>query len=308
VLWNKEALSSQARGEIQGLIKRQPAQFLAQVILAWAVIVVSIWWAAASHTVWVSVLVICIVATRQNILGLLVHEQAHCLGFRARYGDLFVNLVAAYPLLVLTVHGYAQVHLSHHKFYFTNKDPDFLRKSGTEWTLPMPARQLLKLFLTDLLGLNLVRLIKGKKLREPATVFSRPSVNPQWVRPLYYVAAAAAITATGGWPIFLLYWVLPLVTFAQVLVRLGAITEHKYNLANAAVEESSPLIIPVWWEKLLIPNLNFTLHAYHHFYPGIAFCNLPKVHRIFQREGLVKEAHVFHGYLPFLKFMVAAER
>jgi fatty acid desaturase len=283
---------------------------LVQLALAWAVIVGAISWALFAQSVWVSTLAVFLVATRQNLLGLLVHEQAHCLAFKARWGDLFVDLTAAKALLVLTVGEYAQVHLSHHRYYFTPKDPDFLRKSGADWTIPMTASRLAKLFLTDLLGLNLVKLLKSKRTTGntgSVTLFPRPCC-PAWVRPAYYLVAAAIFTATGSWHIFLLFWLLPLVTVGQVIVRLGAISEHKYNLPNASVEESSPLIIPVWWEKLLLPNLNFTLHAYHHFFPGIAFCHLPKVHRIFRREGLVNEAHVFHGYLPFLRFMVTQEK
>jgi fatty acid desaturase len=310
VRWDKNALSSQVRAEIQQLIKREPVHFLVQLALAWAVIVGAISWALVAQSVWVSALAVFLVATRQNLLGLLVHEQAHCLAFKARWGDLFVDLTAANALLVLTVGRYAQVHLSHHRFYFTPRDPDFLRKSGTDWTIPMTASRLAKLFLTDLLGLNLVKLLKSKRTTgnsRGVTLFPRPWC-PGWVRPAYYLVAAAIFTATGSWHIFLLFWLLPLVTVGQVIVRLGAISEHKYNLPNAAVEESSPLIIPVWWEKLLLPNLNFTLHAYHHFFPGIAFCHLPKVHQVFRREGLVNEAHVFHGYLPFLSFMVTQEK
>jgi fatty acid desaturase len=118
--------------------------------MAWAVIIASIWLAVELQSVWVSVLAIFIVATRQNILGLLVHEQSHCLGFKASYGDSLVNFLVAYPLIVLTVEGYSQVHLSHHRYFMTEQDPDLLRKSGKGWTFPMKAGRLGKLFLTDL--------------------------------------------------------------------------------------------------------------------------------------------------------------
>jgi fatty acid desaturase len=96
---------------------------------------------------------------------------------------------------------------------------------------------------------------------------------------------------------------LPLLTVFCVLVRLGAISEHIYNLPGPSVVESSPLILPKWWEKLLLPNLNFTLHPYHHYYPGIAYLNLPKVHEVFKREKLVSEENVFYGYGAYLKYL-----
>ncbi len=307
VLGDKNALSKQARTEIAELTGRAPVAFLVQAALAWLVIIAAIAWAAAAQNIWVSLLVIFIVATRQNILGLLVHEQAHCLGFKARRGDLLVNLIAAYPLLVLTVEGYAQVHLSHHRFFFTDRDPDFLRKSGPEWSSPMPGRTLARLLLTDILGINLWKLIRGKKPLGDTETFKRPSPTPAWIRLTYYAFFAVLFTLTGTWDLFLLYWLLPLVTVFQAIVRWGAICEHKYNLAGAGIAESSPIIVQRWWEKLLLPNLNFTLHPYHHYFPGIPFSRLPKVHALFEREGLIDERHVFHGYLSYLRYLLGRQ-
>ena len=303
VLGNKASLSKEAQSEINRLSKRQPLQFLAQLVMTWVIIVASIWLAVELQSVWMSILAIFIVATRQNILGLLVHEQAHCLGFKASYGDSLVNFLAAYPLIVLTVEGYSQVHLSHHRYFMTEQDPDLLRKSGKDWTFPMKAGSLGKLFLTDLLGLNLWQLIKGKKLDANFPLFKRPTRLPAWVRPAYYGLAVVIFTFTNSWDIFLLYWLLPLLTICQVIVRWGAICEHQY-IPNATVAECSPIIILQWWENLLFPNLNFTLHPYHHYFPGIPFSSLPKVHDIFQHEGLINEHNVFRGYLSYLRFLI----
>lgn len=45
------------------------------------------------------------------------------------------------------------------------------------------------------------------------------------------------------------------------------------------------------------------MHPYHHFFPGIAFSELPRVHAIYQRAGLIDERHVFHGYLAYLRYI-----
>lgn len=302
MLGDRQSLSPQARAEILALGGPRPRPFILTALYAWAVIIGVVWWAVEAQSAWIDLLAIVIVATRQNVLGLLVHDQAHCLGFPARPGDLIANLLAGYPLLVLTVEGYAQVHLSHHKYFFTEKDPDFLRKSGPEWTFPMPGRRLGKILLTDLLGLNVWRLIKGKKL--PGEAFKRPHPTPKWVRLGFYACLAGILTVTQTWGIFLLYWIVPLLTVFQVIVRWGGICEHKYNLLNASVAESSPIILPRWWERLLLPNLNFTLHPYHHFFPGVSFSLLPQAHTIFCREGLIDEQRVFHGYGAYLKHLL----
>jgi fatty acid desaturase len=191
--------------------------------------------------------------------------------------------------LILTVEGYAQVHLAHHKWYFDpQKDPDFIRKQGEEWRFPKRKRDLFKLFLIDATGINTLKLIRGKKAEPiPDYAFGRPLMTPAWVRIAYYLAAIVLLTVTESWSIFLLYWLVPILTITQLIVRWGAICEHKYNLPNASVVESTPLIVLSWWERLLLPNLNFAMHPYHHYFPGVAHNNLPKVHEIYAREGLI---------------------
>ena len=131
---DKTMLPESVAAEIQQLNGARPLAFTLELVSAWAVIVGIIAWAEYVGSIWATIVAIIVVGTRLNVLGLLVHEQAHLLGYRGRFGDLLVNIFAAYPLLVLSVEGYAQVHLAHHRDYFTEKDPDFLRKSGEEWS------------------------------------------------------------------------------------------------------------------------------------------------------------------------------
>ena len=305
---DKKSLSAAVADEIDRLSGARPLAFALQLARAWAVIIGTVCLAIYADSVWATVIAIIVVATRQNVLGLLVHEQAHLLGSRGRHADLTVNLFAAYPLLALTVEGYAQVHLAHHRNYFTNKDPDSLRKSGEEWSFPKTPGKMALLFLSDLLGLNTLKLIRGKtrSSRESDRVFVRRHPTPGWVRPAYFVLVAGILTWAQAWGIFLLYWVLPILTVSQVIVRWGAICEHKYNIPGASLLESTPLILPTWWEKVLLPNLNFGMHPYHHFFPGVSFSNLPKVHEIYEREGLVDRANVFAGYGAYLRFVTRA--
>jgi fatty acid desaturase len=301
----KQLLPQAALAEILALNGARPLAFTSQLVGAWVVILGAIAWATYVDAIWATVIAIVAVATRHNVLGLLVHEQAHLLGYRGKYGDLAVNLFAGYPLLVLTVEGYAQVHLAHHRDYFSPKDPDFLRKSGEEWSFPKTRLETARLFLTDLLGINTIKLIRGKKESPQGFAFVRRYQIPRWVRPGYFVVVATALTLTNAWGLFLLYWLLPILTVSQLIVRWGAICEHKYNLPGASVPESTPLILLSWWERLLLPNLNFAMHPYHHFFPGISFSRLPRVHDIYCREGLVNLENVFFGYGAYLRFITS---
>ncbi|WON74972.1 fatty acid desaturase [Nitrosospira sp. Is2] len=300
---------AEMRAQIRKLVGARAAPFMRQLIGAWCVIIGAISLAIWLDNVWMSLATIFLVATRQNLLGLLVHEQVHRLGSRGRYGDLITNLFAAYPLLVLTVEGYAQVHLAHHKYFYTEKDPDYARKSGTEWSIPMSRGQFARMLLQDILGINIVRLIRSKKLETDSVrdEFRRRYPTPQWVRPTFWIVVAGALSYSGGWVYFLLYWILPLLTVAQCLVRLGALSEHKYNVNSTELNDSTHLIELSWWERALLPNMNFTLHHYHHMFPGLSFTTLPLVHRMYTEANLVHRENVLHGYADFIRRRILAK-
>jgi fatty acid desaturase len=301
-------LEAELRARVRKLVGARPLPFMRQLIGAWCVIIVAISLAIWLDNVWMSLATIFLVATRQNLLGLLVHEQVHRLGSRGRYGDLITNLFAAYPLLVLTVEGYAQVHLAHHKYFYTEKDPDYARKSGPEWSIPMSHGQFAGMFLQDILGINTLRLIRSKKANIDGIrdEFRRRHPTSQWVRPTFWTIVAVTLSYSGGWVYFLLYWILPLLTVAQCFVRLGALSEHKYNINSTELNDSTHLIELSWWERVLLPNMNFTLHHYHHMFPGVSFAILPLVHRMYTEANLVHQENILHGYADFIRRRILA--
>jgi fatty acid desaturase len=304
VLADARALSPAARREIMEMSGARPARFAAELAFTWLSIGALI--AAGIYFDNLAVTLLCafLVATRQMALALLLHEQVHRLGLRSKYADWIINVFAVFPLFVTTVEDYAKVHLSHHKYCFTADDPDFIRKSGPEWTFPMTKRQLAGIVLRDITGMNVIRLIRGKKAHATAE-FTRRHPTPKWLRIGFFVSVAALLTVVGGWTTFLVYWVLPLLTVTQVLVRWVAVSEHEYNIENGSMHETTPLLQLTWWQKIVFPDLNFGLHVYHHMHPGVSFGNLPKVHAIYQREGLVDDSAIFYGQGAYLKFLVS---
>jgi fatty acid desaturase len=303
----RSVISKEGRDEIAKLVGARPGTFTFQLVMAWVVIFGAITWATWMDAWWSSAIAVVVVATRQNILGLLVHDQAHILGYRHKYGDLLVNIFAAWPLMVLTVRGYAQVHLAHHKYYFLENDPDYQRKSGENWSIPQKPLALFKILLADLTGINTLKLIKGKNVDVKVEVFAGHHSEQFWIRPAYLICIGLLFTYFQVWSLFLLFWVLPAVTVTQLINAWGAFCEHKYNLPGALVEDSTPLIIPKWWERIIFPDLNFSYHPYHHFFPGVSFSQLPKLHEIYCREGQVNHENVFFGNLAYLKYVTSTK-
>jgi fatty acid desaturase len=292
--------------EIQQLMRPAPHAFLLQWVGAWLAIAACIFTAARLNSLWFSVAAIVIVATRQNLLALLMHEQTHWLCSRAKWADYFCEILIAFPLLV-TLEGYRRVHLSHHSAYFTDDDPDYLRKQGEEWTFPQQRAYFFRMMVRDLAGLNLKQTMNSKGMSEASSFAKAQFAPPRWLRPAFFTALVVTLTLTHSWTSYLLYWALPLFTLMQLIIRWGAISEHKYNLIQPSVEESTPLIVLRWWERVCLPNLNFTLHIYHHWYPTVPACRLQKVHQLFQNAGLVDERNVFHGYGEYLHSLLVNE-
>lgn len=292
------------KNDIQKWMRPAPGAFLFQWALAWLTIAGAVFLAARLHSPWARIAAILIVATRQNLLALLMHEQSHWLCSRGKWADYFCEMFIAYPLLI-TLEGYRRVHLSHHSAYFTDDDPDFLRKQGAEWTFPQQRAYFFRMILRDLAALNLLKTLKSKGMSESSSFAKANFAPPRWLRPAFFVALILTLTLTHSWIPYLLYWVLPLFTLMQLIVKWGAISEHKYNLIHPSVEESTPLIVLRWWERLVLPNLNFTLHIYHHWYPTIPACHLHKVHQLFRKTGLVDETNVFHGYGEYLRWLLS---
>jgi fatty acid desaturase len=176
--------------------------------------------------------------------------------------------------------------------------------SDEEWTFPMSAGHLLRILAMDITGLNAITLIKGKTGKPGMDEFKRKNPSPLWLRLAYYAATAVAITSAHGWTIFLIYWVVPLLTVSQIGIQWLAVIEHEYNVEHSKVLEVTPLIRLKWWQRILFPDLNFAMHAYHHLHPGVSFSNLPRVHEIYLREGPVDETAIFDGQGAFVRFMV----
>lgn len=295
-------LSPSARGDILALSGARPTRFIVELIINWLVIAALVALGSQSDSVILSVCCIILIGTRQSVFALLLHEQVHRLGLRTKHADWIVNVLAVFPLLVTTVEDYAKVHLSHHKYFFTARDPDFVRKSGDEWTFPKPMGSMVAMVARDVTAMNLWRLIKGKTA--PKTdEFTRRHPTPVWLRIGFFLVLVATLTFLGGWTTFLLYWIAPLLTVAQLMIRWIAVAEHEYNV-EGSVLETTPIIQLTWWQRVVFPDLNFGYHIYHHMHPGVSFSELPKVHAIYKNEGLVDESAIFKGQGAYLKYLI----
>ena len=181
---------------------------LAAFLIEWTLIVAAIavairWWSGP-----VFVFAALFIATRQHAILVLYHDGVHSLVARSRrVNDFIVNSVVGVPLL-LPIHVYRALHLSHHRHLGADCIRACAAVSGQPWTFrPLAAGALARQLAGDVLALNgiimAIRYLReahgGRALRLPRT-----RVYPELT--LQYVVFAGAVAGSYAlWPVITLH-------------------------------------------------------------------------------------------------------
>jgi fatty acid desaturase len=185
------------------------------VLHAWGVVAGAI----ALYLLWPSMLTlgvaVLVIGARQLGLMVLMHETAHWLLFRqARLNTWVGTWLCAAPLGV-DLKAYRRRHHLHHRHTQTPEDPDLALSAP----LPVSRRRLARALLGDLCGWTALTRIAGWRPWRDGFAATRAPL-------LANAVLAAVLTALGGWPLYLLAWVLPWATWFQVVTRIRDIAEH----------------------------------------------------------------------------------
>ena len=283
--------------------------------------------AAATHFdhLLVSIVAIIVIAARQHALLVLAHEVAHrTLLTHRTLNDLAGELLTG--ALFGDLASYRADHLAHHAHLNTADDPDWARTHDPDddyhrqWQLPMPAPRLFGIFARDLLGLSMhqllrivVRYSRVRRARAQteteqapsATKRAKATVIPGWVRLALYLGLFAALTLSGSWLAFLLYWFIPAMTGLRFIMRLRHMAEQFAIPSMGGGVCTRTVTAPPWQRFLLAPhNVNF--HAEHHLYPGVSFRRLPELHELVRTHGgFEADMHVSGDYVDVVRELSA---
>jgi fatty acid desaturase len=273
------------------------------ILFQWGVVALAAWAAVASGHWAVYILAGIIIGSRQQALGVMVHDAAHYLLFTNRtVNDMVSDAFLAFPLGMSTT-LYRETHFRHHRFANTDRDPDYVQQQAdSDWRWPKTPRDCAKLGLQCILGLNLHRSAKIYTTWSPSANLFKP-LSPAyplrarilWVAttPLVFVA----LYFTNGWIPAILLWVVPSLTWLNVVTRIRATAEH--ILAPSTHElNSTRTVIPTLFEKWFIAPLGINYHLEHHLFPSVPGRNLAELHRLLiQDEDYRAKAHITHSYL-----------
>lgn len=279
---------------------------IGHILLEWTMMIAAAvgCWQVMQWNIYASIplylLTIIFIGSRQHALAILMHEGAHYRLLKNRTAnDFFTELLTAWPMLI-AMRNYREHHFPHHRAPNTEDDPDWnLRSQDESWEFPKTRFGLAKLFLSDFLGLRIID--QYRTFGRYAFPEKRKRDWIDYTRELYTAAVVVTLIYFGLWLPYLLFWIVPMVTWLKVVLRVRTIAEH-YALDYGHMFRQTRTTYPNWLERVLISPNNINYHLDHHLYPSVPFYNLPKLHQeLLKAEEFRREAHLTHGYAQVLR-------
>lgn len=294
--------------EIRFLAERSDLWGVLLVIHCWLVVIAVL----VIFSYWPSTLTfliaITVIGSRQLGFAILMHEAAH----NALFKNLKLNNFAGEWLcgrpILADLYDYRTYHLQHHRHTQTEKDPD-LRLSKP---FPTTRRSLLRKLIRDITGQTgfkqrLRQIMFAFKLagdvenaptsQELAQAFSGGTLKRAFIANLIVFAL---MWAFGAWWWWLAFWMLPLLTWFQLVLRIRNIAEHgavEFSddpFKNVRTTKTGPL------GRLFFSPYWVNYHLEHHLVMHIPCRNLPKLHKIMLQKGFGKKMEISQNYWSVL--------
>ena len=279
--------------EIRPLAARSDLWGALLVLHCWCVIALAL----ALFSLWPNLLTaamaIMIIGSRQLGFAILMHEAAHNALFRSRTLNEFVgDWLCGRPILA-DLAEYRQYHLQHHRHTQSDEDPD-LRLSKPFPTTRASLRRKLIRDITGQTGLKqraqqIMFAFKmagdvedGPSSQELAQAFSGSSLGRAVIA---NIVVFAVFWAVGAWWWWLCFWLLPLLTWYQLVLRVRNIAEHgavefsDNPLKNVRTTHAGPLT------RLMLARYWVNYHLEHHLVMHVPCRNLPKMHQLMLKKG-----------------------
>lgn len=298
----KTYLSTQV---IRALAKRSDAMGIWLILHCWGVITGAVVLFALWPNPLTFVLAVMLIGSRQLGLAILMHEAAHNALFKTRRINEFVGEWLCGRPIMAELASYRHYHLTHHRFTQTDKDPDLVLSAK----FPTSRASLKRKFMRDLTGqtggrqlaaqiLTSFRLAGDDEAIEAAKNDAAQAFKARdvWKSLPVFLGVAVAMSLLGQWWYGLAFWILPYLTWFQLVLRIRNIAEHGATaqsedpLQNVRTTLAGPLarafVAPYW--------VNY--HLEHHMVMHVPCWRLPKMHDALRRAGLAGRMRMSPSY------------
>ena len=251
-----------------------------------------------------------VIGSRQLGLAILMHEAAHNALFRSRrLNDLAGEWLCGRPILA-ELASYRHYHLTHHRHTQTDLDPDLALSAK----FPTSHASLRRKFLRDLTGqTGLKQLIAQVTMslrlagdddaiaaakQDAAQAFKARDL---WKSLPVFLGVTIGMGLIGPWWTGLALWVVPYLTWFQLVLRIRNIAEH-----GATEQSTNPLrnvrtTSANLVERALIAPYWVNYHLEHHLVMHVPCWRLPKMHRLMLQKGFGSQMRLSPSYRAALR-------
>jgi len=294
------------------LTPEQLAEVCARSDLKGALLVAHAWalifGAMALFAIWPNPLTfvagVLVVGGRQLGLAILMHDGAHGILMKSPRLNAFVSQwLCAYPVFSETW-SYRKYHLVHHAYTQEEKDPDLSLSAP----FPISTSSFRRKVIRDLTGRTAFKQRRAQvqaamgpvdwPLEKRLRHFGRklgPAIGVNLI-------LLGGLTALGQWHLYFVMWLLPFMTYHQLIIRVRNIGEHAmvpFNAEEPGLNARTTLAGPL--TGLLLAPYNVNYHAEHHMMMYIPCYNLKKAHDYLGRNGWHEKMVIAPSYLAMLK-------
>jgi fatty acid desaturase len=295
--------------EIKRLSQRSDWMGAYLVLHAWALIA-----AAMALVVWLPnpltfLVAVMVIGGRQLGLAILMHDAAHGLLFRTRRLNEFAGQwLCAFPVGT-DLQLYRPYHLKHHRFTQQADDPDLVLSAP----FPISRQSLRRKIWRDITGNT------GLTRRRQQIMATWGEAGLSWAERwtrlqqgglvgfvIINALIWAAMTAIGLWWLYPALWLLPLLTWYQLVSRIRNIAEHAVvpdnddPLRNTRTTYANPVA------RLLLAPYWVNYHLEHHLLLSLPCWKLPAAHKLLLSKGLRGQMEVRDSYTEVLRMATSA--
>jgi fatty acid desaturase len=294
--------------EIKRFAARSSVMGALLVLHAWALVFA----AMALFVLWPNPLTflvaVMVIGGRQLGLAILMHDAAHGLLFpKKRVNDWVGQWLCAYPVAT-DLMLYRPYHLTHHRFTQQPNDPDLVLSAP----FPITRASLKRKIIRDLTGQTGYQRRKaqlrdafgpgGAPWRERAARFWQKLGGALLVNAALWVM----LTLAGYWWLYPALWLLPLLTWYQLISRIRNIAEHAMVSNNDDPLRNTRTTLARPLTRLVLAPYWVNYHLEHHLAVYVPCWRLRQLHRHLLAQGYGAQMELTRGYRAVLRLASSA--
>jgi len=290
----EEFADVRARSDIKGLWC---------VFHAWAVIAAAMAVYAVFPNPLSFVAAVVVIGSRQLGLAILVHDGAHgvLMGTR-KWNDPVSQWLCGFPVFTDTI-SYRHYHLGHHRLTQQPDDPDLMLSKPFPITRASFRRKMIR-DITGRTGLQQRRAQiraaigkPGQPFRERLATFGRKMGRMVVAN----FVLLDVLTALGKPHYYLMFWLLPLLTWYMVVLRVRNIAEHAMVPDNDDPMRNARTTYANWIERAILAPYWVNYHVDHHLLMYVPCYNLPTLNKALLANGHGPKMETRRNYLDVIR-------